>query len=266
MNRKEFLAQLERLLFDIPAQEREEALDYYNSYFDDAGEEKESSVIQELGSPGKVAAIIKADLTENRKEYGEYTESGFQDERFDSREMPEQAGKRHEEKREEKYSESKYTTDGNENENQNRYDGPYSRYGYGSGKSSRNKNGVMWGVLVVLAILTCPIWGGLLIGALGILFGLLVAVFGIFAGILAAGAGLFGGGIVMIVYAVMHLLGTPATALALAGAGMVLIAIGMLLIVAFLWCIIKVFPPLFRWVVDLVQRIFHRGIRGGEDS
>ena len=52
MNREEFLSQLERLLYDIPAQEREEALEYYNGYFDDAGKEKEAEVIQELGSPG----------------------------------------------------------------------------------------------------------------------------------------------------------------------------------------------------------------------
>ena len=58
MNREEFLSQLERLLYDIPAQEREEALEYYNGYFDDAGKEKEAEVIQELGSPGKVAAIV----------------------------------------------------------------------------------------------------------------------------------------------------------------------------------------------------------------
>ena len=46
MNREEFLSQLERLLYDIPAQEREEALEYYNGYFDDAGNEKEAEVIQ----------------------------------------------------------------------------------------------------------------------------------------------------------------------------------------------------------------------------
>ena len=60
MNREEFMRQLERLLQDISESERREALEYYNSYFDDAGEENESRVIQELGSPGKVAAIIKA--------------------------------------------------------------------------------------------------------------------------------------------------------------------------------------------------------------
>lgn len=89
MNKTEFLEQLERLLYDIPEQEREEALDFYRSYFEDAGEDQESNVIQELGNPGKVAAIIKADLEENREEHGEYTESGYQDERFREEHVPE---------------------------------------------------------------------------------------------------------------------------------------------------------------------------------
>ena len=40
MNKTEFLEQLERLLWDISCQEREEALDFYRSYFEDAGEER----------------------------------------------------------------------------------------------------------------------------------------------------------------------------------------------------------------------------------
>ena len=51
MNKTEFLEQLERLLWDISCQEREEALDFYRSYFEDAGEENEAQVIQELRSP-----------------------------------------------------------------------------------------------------------------------------------------------------------------------------------------------------------------------
>ena len=42
--------------------ERKAALEYYQDYFEDAGAENEGKVIQELGSPGKVAAIIRADL------------------------------------------------------------------------------------------------------------------------------------------------------------------------------------------------------------
>ena len=39
MNRARFIKELERLLLDLPAGERKEALQYYNDYFDDAGPE-----------------------------------------------------------------------------------------------------------------------------------------------------------------------------------------------------------------------------------
>ena len=91
MNRAQFMEQLEKLLSDISEEERQEALDYYESYFDDAGEDQEANVIRELGSPGKVAAIIKADLRESSQNYGEYTENGFQDDRVkEDMQMPEQ--------------------------------------------------------------------------------------------------------------------------------------------------------------------------------
>ena len=53
MNRAQFMKQLEKLLSDISEEERKEALDYYESYFDDAGPEREAEVLRELGSPGK---------------------------------------------------------------------------------------------------------------------------------------------------------------------------------------------------------------------
>jgi len=62
MNRNEFLRQLERLLCDIPENERREAIEYYQNYFEDAGPEKEAQIIEELGSPQEVAASIKRNL------------------------------------------------------------------------------------------------------------------------------------------------------------------------------------------------------------
>ena len=89
MNRVQFMEQLKKLLSDISEEERQEALEYYESYFDDAGEDQEAEVIRELGSPGKVAAIIKEDLKSSSQNYGEFTENGFQDERADNeRQMP----------------------------------------------------------------------------------------------------------------------------------------------------------------------------------
>ena len=42
MNRREFMAQLERLLGELPESERVEALRFYNDYFDEAGPENEA--------------------------------------------------------------------------------------------------------------------------------------------------------------------------------------------------------------------------------
>ena len=62
MNKVGFMSQLESLLSDVPTAEREEALQYYNDYFEDAGEENEADVIASLGSPKTIAENIKAEL------------------------------------------------------------------------------------------------------------------------------------------------------------------------------------------------------------
>lgn len=59
MNRAEFMSRLDALLVGIPWREREEALQYYNDYFDDAGAENEQDVIRALVSPEKVAENIR---------------------------------------------------------------------------------------------------------------------------------------------------------------------------------------------------------------
>ena len=62
MNRIDFMKQLESLLQNISPTEREEALQYYNDYFNDAGAENEQAVIEALGNPAKVAENIKRDI------------------------------------------------------------------------------------------------------------------------------------------------------------------------------------------------------------
>lgn len=65
------MEQLAALLGDISPQEREEALDYYERYFDEAGDDLQQA-IDHLGSPQKVAQDIKSGL---KGEYF-YTENG----------------------------------------------------------------------------------------------------------------------------------------------------------------------------------------------
>ncbi|MCM1258783.1 MAG: DUF1700 domain-containing protein [Roseburia sp.] len=76
MSRQEFMERLNRLLSDIPVNERQEALHYYENYFDDAGPENEAKIIEELESPEKVAASIKKDLF--GEDYGSYGYTGGQ--------------------------------------------------------------------------------------------------------------------------------------------------------------------------------------------
>lgn len=78
MNRVEFMAELESLLQDISLEERIEALQYYNDYFNDAGEEMEETIIKELGSPAKVAAEVKEGLKINGEDAAGYQKMGYE--------------------------------------------------------------------------------------------------------------------------------------------------------------------------------------------
>lgn len=83
MNRREFIAELDRLLEKMPEEERRAAVQYYMDYFADAGVENEADVIRELGSPQKVAESIKADyygthFDENKYERKDYVERRYE--------------------------------------------------------------------------------------------------------------------------------------------------------------------------------------------
>lgn len=61
MNRSEFIKILRRELSKLPQDEIDAAVEYYEEYFDDAGPDRVDELIQEFGSPKKIAAQIKAE-------------------------------------------------------------------------------------------------------------------------------------------------------------------------------------------------------------
>ena len=88
MTREIFLKRLEELLYDLPEEERISALEYYEDYFEEAGPDMELQVMKELGSPERIAAIIKTNLlreVENRSIDGEFTELGYSAPEFDEK-------------------------------------------------------------------------------------------------------------------------------------------------------------------------------------
>lgn len=58
MRKYAYLARLEELLTVLPAEERQEALNYYEEYFDAAGSENEEKTAEELGEPTELARKI----------------------------------------------------------------------------------------------------------------------------------------------------------------------------------------------------------------
>ena len=65
MNREQFMKQLSYLLQDISDEDRTDALDYYENYLDEAGFGYETDITNELGSPERIAAIIRTSLLSN---------------------------------------------------------------------------------------------------------------------------------------------------------------------------------------------------------
>ena len=68
MNRNEFLNELEKRLLYIPAEDRQDALEYYDEYISDMGLSDEDDVIEKLGTPKDVAHDIIDNCTQKHIE------------------------------------------------------------------------------------------------------------------------------------------------------------------------------------------------------
>ncbi len=336
MNRAEFMRRLTELLGDVAPTEREEAIQYYNDYFDDAGEENESGVIASLGTPEELARTIKAGLNDGGNS-GEFTESGFsgytqtpkdeimkvQDEdaagRTDTGTGQADAA----------YSEAagsggaqgsgefRGTQSGNGyyegayykrpegdgvyggRQDTRNYRNPYEESGaresstgrtygqntsyaqsgshgtgtsyeqsgsygtgtsYGQGKAAKEPmSGGMIALIVVLAVLTSPVWIGLLGGFLGVAAGLIAVLFALFLTFLIIGVVFIVVAIALLVTGVTLLFSAPLAALCVIGCGLVLFALGLVGI----WVMVALaglaIPAFVRGIVSLCQKIFHRG-------
>ena len=77
MTKAEYLAELDSHLITLPKEERDMAVAFYEEYFEDAGEENEQAVIDELGKPFNLArSIIGETSAYNKSEvYIKYRES-----------------------------------------------------------------------------------------------------------------------------------------------------------------------------------------------
>lgn len=233
MSRKEFMEELQVLLGELPVEEREEAIRYYESYFEEAGTDQEQAVLNELGSAGRIAAQILRDYRmENQG--GMYTENGYQEE-----------GK-------EKQTPVQYETDRQTEDNS-------TSGSTGSSGITITKKGMSGGTLVVailIAILTFPIW----ISILGIAFGLLMGLFGTCIGITVGfgfgGIGCLIGGVAAFAVGIMKTFTVPIVGAGLIALGLLIFGVGCLMIAA-VGGIIKLTIWAFKGTINLFGRMFH---------
>lgn len=228
MNRKEFMRQLELLLSDISEDERREALDYYESYFDEAGEEEEASVIQKLGSPGKVAAIIKADLRENGETDRDYTDNSY------NRQESEAQGQQHTDRRERGYR-------------------PKEKKGRGR-----------LTLLIILMIFLSPFFAGAAGGILGVIVTIIFLPFLLAFGIGAGTICLLAGGILLAVAGIGLCASYAAGGVLSIGIGLIFTAIGLVGLVFAVWAVTNLIPRFLRWFTDWCHRILHRERKDGK--
>ena len=68
MTKFEFLGDLSRMIADLPIEDREQAMEYYEDYFADAGPEKEQEIIKDFISPAYIAEQLREASLQRRKE------------------------------------------------------------------------------------------------------------------------------------------------------------------------------------------------------
>ena len=191
MNRIEFMKQLESLLQNVSQTEREEALQYYNDYFDDAGPENEKEVIEALGNPARVAENIKRDLMGNGEVKAKASDRALVE-----------------------YGKAQSTTQSKPQE---------------EGKSS--KTGLpTWAIvlLVILLVFASPALLGAGVGVLGVLVGVLASWFGIIFGFGVAAIVLFIVMFALIVLGIVCIFIDPLVGVSLVGGGLLCGGIGLL--------------------------------------
>ena len=230
MNRQEFMRQLEYLLRGIPENERADALAYYNDYFDEAGVENEYQVIQELGSPENVAQTILEDV---QRETRQRTRQDYTNPEMDY------------EKNREQENASKHTS-------------------RSSGTTKKQMPTSTKVLLIIVIILTFPLWIGIVAGLFGGAIGLIGALFGVIIGLIGAAFGLVIGGIACVIGGIACVIASPVEGLVCIGVGAILAAIGILLALPCIWGVGVWLPKGIKALISWIKGLFHRNEGGNE--
>ena len=206
IRREQFLNELERLLCNISREERDEAMAFYRSYFEDAGENNEENIIKELESPEKVAESICESL-------GDETATA-----------------------EERYGQNLAYRNV-------QYSGNMAGTVQTPQKKETNVAAVI--LLVVVLVLTSPIW----LSVLAVLLAVLATVGAVVISALVAGV------VIAVASFTVMAAGSTAAGFLSLGIAFLLLALGILVGIACVWILGKGVPALCKGTAKLVKKI-----------
>lgn len=266
MNRLEFMRQLEMLLSDISPSEREEALQYYNDYFNDAGTENERQVIKALGSPAQVAKIVKDGLSDNPG-MGEFTENGYTDQNApNSNAIVKRNGQGQNTSGSEGTADQRmesgtagYGNQGNGGTQNTSGASHAMSGGQSTGKGNKKKEDFpVWAI--VLIVLGCIICSPAIVGIAGAVLGVIAAIF------ITVLALVFGFGLaafILLIVAVGLVAGgfgcvfsMPIRALGLVGGGLICLSLGILFLMLTVFLAGKLIPAVCQGIAYIFKKLF----------
>lgn len=204
MIRSEFMKKLEQFLAELSPQEMQEAIDYYNSYMDDAGIGINDTVPESIGTPEEVAKELKRSILNPDTDF-------IADEKINI----------------------------NVPDKKNMYSN------FNNKKKSMSGNEIA--LIVIIAILTSPIWITIVMAAFSVVVGVVAVAFGLGVAFIS----LIIAGVALVIAGFAVLLTETATAVGLMGAGFIVMSIGIVLSICVVNCI-AVFIP---WVIKSISKL-----------
>lgn len=229
MNKNEFLDQLSLLLSDISYDEREEALNYYKEYIEDAGPENENTVLKELGSPNDIANQIKDGLSNKSEE--ENNRIDFKaPERFSSSNN--------------NFHQSTDNSHGNQKSFNNNY-------------SVQNINRQKRHDYLILAIIAIALVSPFILPfASSLVKVLLVAIAIIFVLVIGFGAASIAcivAGIIILIIGIASMIHSPLIGFAIIGSSFIVVSLGLLFLVLTVWYTKSALPAIIGFVRRSLQ-------------
>lgn len=212
MNKEQYLWMLKNNLNALPPDEIDNVMEYYREYFEDAGVENEAKIIDELGSPVALANKIVSDFMNGSSQ--QFSGS---------------------------YNNGMY---GN-----NMYNNSYSQNSPNNVPNKKSSGTTI--AIIILTVLSAPIWCPLIIGLGALVFGLLIGMAAIAGGFVIAGISMFFGGLFAAILGIIALFISTPTGIMVLGNGLIATSLGMLTILFDIWVV----KQLIRFISFICNKI-----------